>query len=32
MVEGTKAKLKGYEPNVNTQTNTWNMNEWYWES
>ena len=31
-VEGTKAKLKGYEPNVNVQVNTWNMNLWYWET
>ncbi|MCW3473594.1 peptide ABC transporter substrate-binding protein [Limobrevibacterium gyesilva] len=29
-VEGTKAKLKGYRPNINTQTNCWNVNEWYW--
>jgi peptide/nickel transport system substrate-binding protein len=32
MVEGTKAKLVGHEANVNTQTNTWNMNLWYWET
>jgi peptide/nickel transport system substrate-binding protein len=32
MIEGTKAKLVGHEANVNTQTNTWNMNLWYWES
>ena len=32
MVEGTKAKLIGHEPNVNVQVNTWNMNVWYWET
>ena len=31
-VEGTKAKLKGYDPNVNVQVNSWNMNLWYWET
>lgn len=30
MVEGTKKGLEGYKPNVNTQTNTWNVNEWKW--
>jgi peptide/nickel transport system substrate-binding protein len=30
MIEGTKAGLTGYKPNVNTQTNTWNCNEWKW--
>jgi peptide/nickel transport system substrate-binding protein len=32
MVEGTKAKLIGFESNINTQVNTWNMNRWYWET
>ena len=32
MVEGTKKGLEGYKPNVNTQTNTWNVNEWKWVS
>ena len=32
MVEGTKKGLEGYKPNVNTQTNTWNVNEWKWTS
>jgi hypothetical protein len=30
MVEGTKKGLQGYKSNVNTQTNTWNVNEWKW--
>ena len=30
MVEGTKAKLVGYEPNVNVRSNCWNIREWYW--
>ncbi len=29
-IEGTKAKLIGYEANVNTQSNQWNVREWYW--
>jgi len=30
MVEGTKKGLQGYKSNVNTQTNTWNVNVWKW--
>jgi peptide/nickel transport system substrate-binding protein len=30
MVEGTKAKLMGYRPNINTQSNCWNIGQWYW--
>ncbi len=29
-VEGTKAALKGYEPNINVRLNTWNINTWHW--
>jgi peptide/nickel transport system substrate-binding protein len=32
VIEGTKAKLIGYKPNVNTQSNAWNVAEWYWAS
>ena len=28
--EGTKAKLIGYKPNVNAESNAWNVGEWYW--
>ena len=31
LVEGTKAKLKGYEPNINVRLNTWNIATWHWE-
>jgi peptide/nickel transport system substrate-binding protein len=31
-VEGTKAKLKGYAPSINVQSNCWNMREWRWEA
>jgi peptide/nickel transport system substrate-binding protein len=31
-VEGTKSKLMGYLPNVNTQINNWNVGDWYWVS
>ncbi len=30
MVEGTKAKLHGYEANVNVRSNCWNIRDWYW--
>ena len=30
LIEGTKAGLSGYKANVNTQVNTWNVNEWKW--
>jgi peptide/nickel transport system substrate-binding protein len=29
-IEGTKAKLVGYAYNVNSQSNAWNVGEWYW--
>ena len=32
MVEGTKSKLIGYRPNINTQVNSWNIAEWYWST
>jgi len=32
VIEGTKAKLIGYAPNVNTQSNCWNVGQWYWAS
>jgi peptide/nickel transport system substrate-binding protein len=31
-VEGTKAGLMGFTPNINVRCNTWNVNEWYWAS
>ena len=31
-VEGRKTKLLGYRPNVNVQSNTWNIGSWYWAS
>lgn len=30
MVEGLKAGLQGYSPNLNMSSNCWNMREWYW--
>jgi peptide/nickel transport system substrate-binding protein len=32
VIEGTKAKLIGYAPNVNSQSNDWNVGLWYWVS
>jgi peptide/nickel transport system substrate-binding protein len=32
LIEGTKAKLIGYKPNVNVRSNCWNINEWYWST
>jgi peptide/nickel transport system substrate-binding protein len=32
MVQGTKAGLTGFTPNVNVQENCWNANTWYWAS
>ena len=29
-IEGTKAKLVGYAPNVNVRSNCWNISTWYW--
>jgi len=29
-VEGTKARLVGYKPNVNVRSNCWNIRTWYW--
>lgn len=29
-VEGLKAGLQGYSPNLNVLSNCWNMREWYW--
>jgi peptide/nickel transport system substrate-binding protein len=29
-VEGTKAKLVGFVPNVNVRSNCWNISTWYW--
>jgi peptide/nickel transport system substrate-binding protein len=31
-VEGTKPRLKGYQPNINVRINTWNVNDWRWLS
>lgn len=30
LIEGTKAKLKGYQPNINVRLNTWNLADWHW--
>jgi peptide/nickel transport system substrate-binding protein len=30
LVEGTKDNLMGFEPNINTSSNCWNIREWYW--
>lgn len=30
LVEGTKAKLTGYQPNINVRLNTWNIQAWRW--
>jgi peptide/nickel transport system substrate-binding protein len=29
-IEGTKAMLIGYAPNVNVRSNCWNISSWYW--
>ena len=29
-IEGTKARLSGYQPNVNVRINTWNVETWKW--
>src|SRR6185312_10754244 len=31
-VEGLKSGLIGYRPNVNVQSNVWNLSTWYWAS
>lgn len=31
-VEGTKAGLAGYQPNINVRLNAWNVNTWRWTS
>lgn len=30
LIEGTKGKLAGYEPNINVRLNTWNIASWHW--
>ncbi len=30
LIEGTKAKVKGYEPDINVRLNTWNLASWHW--
>ena len=30
LIEGTKAKLAGYQPNINVRLNTWNLADWHW--
>jgi peptide/nickel transport system substrate-binding protein len=30
--EGTKAGLQGYQPNINTRTNFWNLADWSWSA
>ncbi len=32
LVEGTKAGLSGYQPNINTRINAWNVNTWRWNA
>ena len=29
-VEGTKAGLSGYQPNINVRLNAWNVHAWRW--
>ncbi len=29
-IEGTKAKLEGYQPNINVRLNAWNLADWKW--
>ena len=29
-IEGTKAKLLGYAPNINARINLWNLETWHW--
>jgi len=31
-IEGTKAHLLGYVPNINMRLNAWNVETWHWES
>lgn len=31
-IEGTKAKLKGFRPNIYSRTGSWNLWEWYWQA
>jgi peptide/nickel transport system substrate-binding protein len=30
LVEGTNDNLIGFQPNINTSSNCWNIREWYW--
>lgn len=30
LIEGTKARLFGYQPNINVRLNTWNIADWHW--
>ena len=30
LIEGTKAKMKGYAPDINVRLNTWNLASWHW--
>ena len=30
LIEGTKSRLLGYEPNINVRLNTWNIETWRW--
>ena len=30
LVEGTKGRLKGYQPDINVRLNTWNIATWHW--
>ena len=31
-IEGTKSKLQGFVPNINTRSNSWNVETWHWVS
>ena len=31
-IEGTKAKLRGFQPNINVRANIWNLETWHWAS
>ena len=30
LIEGTKSRLLGYQPNINVRLNTWNIETWHW--
>jgi peptide/nickel transport system substrate-binding protein len=30
IAEGVKEGLQGFQPNINTSSNCWNIREWFW--